>query len=148
MFVIERLLEPVGPQQLQGKDADLLRLTWEQRRWTRGRFRTLQGREVALALPTGTVLRGGQILWLAPEWYLAVEAVPERVLAVSPKDFREALRVAFEVGNRHFPLALEGQRLLVPDDSAMVQLLGRLGAAWEPCSAVFDPLGCAHRHEH
>jgi urease accessory protein len=148
MLMVEQMPDPAGPGELQGKDADQLRLTWEQRRWTRGRYRTLRGREIALALPTGTVLRGGQILWLAPEWYLTVEAVPESVLAIFPKDYQEALRVAFEVGNRHFPLAMDGQRLLVPNDSAMVQLLGRLGVHWEQSSAVFDPLGCAHRHEH
>jgi len=148
MLVVEQFPGQVEPADLQGKNADLLQLTWEQRRWTRGRFRTLRGRQIALALPTGTVLRNGQILWLAPEWYLTVEAVPESVLAILPKDYREALRVAFEVGNRHFPLAVDGQRLLVPNDSAMTQLLARLGAVWEPFSAVFDPLGCGHQHEH
>jgi urease accessory protein len=148
MLVVEQFPEPVTTAELQGKDADLLQLTWEQRRWTRGRYRTLRGRQIALALPTGTVLRSGQILWLAPEWYLTVEAMPENVVAILPRDYREAVRVAFEVGNRHFPLALDGQRLLVPNDSAMTQLLGRLGAAWEPCSAVFDPLGCGHEHGH
>ena len=33
------------------------------------------------------------------------------------------LRIAFEVGNHHFPLAIDGDELLVPDDTAMVQLL-------------------------
>ena len=64
-------------------------------------------------------------------WYLVVEGRPEPVLAVVPRDRDEAVRIAFEVGNRHFPLAVDGERLLVPDDTAMRQLLDRLGAAWK-----------------
>ena len=44
---------------LAGKERDTLRLTWEERRWTRKRVVTTAGRMVALALPTGSVLRDG-----------------------------------------------------------------------------------------
>ncbi len=62
-----------------------------------------------------------------------------RSLAVRPRDRHEALRVAFEVGNRHFSLAVDGDSLLVPDDTAMTQLLDRLGVAWERRAAVYSP---------
>ena len=48
------------------------------------------------------------------------------------------MRIAFDVGNRHFSLALDGDVLLVPDDTAMEQLLTRLGVRWERREAVFD----------
>ena len=70
------------------------------------------------------------------------------VLAVAPRSRAEGLRVAFEVGNRHFTLALDGERLLVPDDPAMEQLLGRLGVAFERTRTVFVPVGAGHRHDH
>jgi urease accessory protein UreE len=71
----------------------------------------------------------------------------EPVIAVRPRDYQAALRVAFEVGNHHFPLAIEGEKLLVPDDTAMLQLLNRLGEPWERIRAVFDPIAKGHRHE-
>jgi urease accessory protein len=89
----------------------------------------------------------GDVLHVADDWYLVVEPAHEPVLAIRPRTREEALRVAFEVGNRHFTLALDGERLLVPDDPAMTQLLGRLGVAFEPTRAVFAPLGHGHRHE-
>jgi len=49
------------------------------------------------------------------------------VLAVTPRSRDEALRIAYEVGNRHFTFALDGERLLLPDDTAMEHLLARLG---------------------
>jgi urease accessory protein len=138
----------VSPETLRGKERDTLRLSWEERRWTRRRVTTTGGREVALALPTGSVLRPGEIVAVEGDWYLTIEGCPEPVLTVAPRDSTEAIRIAFEVGNRHFPLAVDGERLLVPDDSAMVQLLSRLSVRWERGQLVFDPVGMSHQHTH
>ena len=147
MIVITEGCPRVDPAALSGKERDTLRLAWEERRWTRKRVTTTGGREVALALPTGSMLRPGDVIAVEADWYLAVEGRPEPVLVVTPRDRAEAIRIAFDVGNRHFPLALDGERLLVPDDAAMEQLLSRLGVRWARRQAVFDPLGGGHRHE-
>jgi len=147
MLVITESALPVEPAALAGLERDTLSLTWEERRWTRKRVRSTGGREVALALPTGSLLRPGDVLAREAGWYLVVEGRPEPVLAVFPRDRAEAIRIAFEVGNRHFSLALEGEGILVPDDTAMEQLLIRLGVPWKRQEAIYDPLGGApHSH--
>ena len=128
-------------------ERDALVLTAEERRWGRRRVTTRKGRELALALPTGSVLQPGEILHVARDFYVVIEAAREAVLVVTPRSHEEALRVAFEVGNRHFTLAIDGDRLLVPDDPAMEQLLARLDVPWRRDQAVFVPLGPGHRHE-
>ena len=148
MVVITEPHLHVEPPALLGKERDTLCLTWEERRWTRKRVVTSGGREVGLALPTGSLLRPGDIVAVEADWYLAIEGKPEPVLAVAAKDRAEAIRVAFDVGNRHFPLAISGEDLLVPDDTAMEQLLTRLGVAWKRRATVFSPLGGGHSHEH
>lgn len=145
--VITHLPPPVDAAALAGRERDALVLTAEERRWGRRRVRTAAGRELVLALPTGSVLPPGSVLFVADTWYVVVEAAAEPVIAVSPRSREEALRVAFEVGNRHFTLALDGERLLVPDDPAMSQLLDRLGVAWARERAPFVPLGAGHRHD-
>ena len=129
-------------------ERDALVLTAEERRWGRRRVTTRAGRTLALALPTGSVLTPGEILHVGPGWYVVIEAAPEPVLAVTPRSRDEAIRIAFEVGNRHFTLAIDGARLLVPDDPAMDQLLTRLGVAFERVQQVFVPVGAGHRHAH
>ncbi|HEX4995670.1 MAG TPA: urease accessory protein UreE [Methylomirabilota bacterium] len=147
MRVITTLPPRVEPAALAGLERDTLSLTWEERRWTRKRVRSTAGREVALALPTGSLLRPGDVLAREASWYLVVEGRPEPVLAILPRDRDEAIRIAFEVGNRHFSLALDGECILVPDDTAMEQLLIRMGVAWKREETVYDPLGdTAHRH--
>ena len=146
VVITERVGSATGDG-LFGREADALVLTAEERRWGRRRATTRGGREVVLALPTGTVLAAGEVLYVGEDWYLRVEAALEAVLAVTARSREEELRVAFEVGNRHFTVALEGGRLLVPDDPAMVHLLTRLGVTFERMRAVFAPLGRGHRHD-
>jgi urease accessory protein len=148
MVLITAPLLSVDLSSLGGRERDTLCLTWEERRWTRKRVVTASGREVALALPTGSVLRAGDVLAVERDWYLAVEARPEPVIAVFPRDPAEAIRVAFEVGNRHGSLALDGDAILVPDEGAMRQLVSRLGLRAERREAVYEPIGGGgHRHE-
>jgi urease accessory protein len=134
-------------EQLASLDRDRLVLSAEERRWGRRRVKTAKGRELALALPTGTALQPGQLLYVGTDYYVVIEAAEEPVLVVTPRSRDEAIRVAFEVGNRHFSVSIDGDRLLVPDDIAMEQLLGRLGVVWKRGRAVFVPIGLGHRHD-
>lgn len=131
---------------LRGKQCDELVLTWEERRWLRGRFTSRHGRRVAIALPTGTQLEPGRLLWVGEDWYLTLEAATEALIAIHVADRLQAILTAFEIGNLHFPLAVECEYLLVPEDTAMVQLLGRLGLEWERRLGPFQPAGKGQPH--
>ena len=148
LLIIDHLISPVSEEILRAKEHDKLVLTWEQRRWVRGRFTTHKGRKIGLALPTGTTLPPNAILWIEPDWYLRIEAATESVLEILPSGQKEAIKIAFEVGNRHFPLAVEGNTLQVPEDKAMIRLMGRLGAKWTRRQTVFNPIGNTEGHQH
>jgi urease accessory protein len=147
-LIIDRLSPSADRDDLREKQEDKLVLAWEQRRWMRGRFTTVQGRKIGIALPTGTTLAPGTVLHVGADWYLKIEGAVEPVLEIAPADCNEAVKIAFEVGNRHFPMALEGSKILVPDDKAMVRLMDRLGAPWERRQAIFDPIGNTQLHQH
>lgn len=145
--VITSLPSDVDEVRLAGSTRDTLVLTAEERRWGRRRVTTTAGRTLALALPTGSVLTPGTVLHVGPDWFVEVECAAEPCLAVTPASREQALRVAFEVGNRHFNLALDGDRLLIPDDPGMDIMLTRLGVPFERVRAVFQPIGRAQRHD-
>src|SRR2546422_634911 len=139
--VVTQIQGRVREDELAGYERDTLALTAAERQWGRRRVTTSAGRALALALPTGSVLRPGGILHVGPGWYVVIEAAPEPLLAVTPRSREEALRLAFEVGNRHFTLALDGDRLLVPDDPAMERFLTRAGIPFAREPAGFVPMG-------
>jgi urease accessory protein len=146
MLIVYEAAPSPAAEDLRGKREDTLALTWEQRRWVRGKFRTTSGREIALALPTGTPLQPGAIVLVEETWYVRVEPVAEDLLAVTPRDHAESIKLAFEIGNRHFPLALDGHTILVPDDPVMSQVFNRLGVHYERRTAVFSPIGNGLAH--
>jgi urease accessory protein UreE len=141
MLIVYEPVDALAGADLRGKEEDTLALAWEQRRWIRGKFTTTKGRQVALALPTGTPLVPGTVILIEEDWYLRAEAVPESLIAVTPRNHEEAIRLAFEIGNLHFPLALEDGALLVPDDAAMTHLFDRLKVPWTRRQSVFTPMG-------
>ena len=147
-LIIDRMGPQVRPDELREKEEDKLVLTWEQRRWMRGRYTTAKGRKIGVALPTGTALTPGAILYIASDWFLKIEASIELVLEVSPAGYESAMKIAFEVGNLHFPLALEDGKILVPDDKTMTRLMDRLGVRWERRQAMFNPIGNTQLHQH
>src|ERR1700692_2583261 len=106
-LIIDRLIPPVSVNDLQGKEEDKLVLAWEQRRWMPGRFTTAKERKIGIALPPGPTPAPDSILYVGPEWYLRIEAATEPVLEVLPSGYKEAIKIAFEVGNRHFPFAMQ-----------------------------------------
>jgi urease accessory protein UreE len=83
LLIIDRLISPVSEEILRAKEHDKLVLTWEQRRWVRGRFTTDKGRKIGLALPTGTTLAPDAILWVEQDWYLRIEAATESFLEIT-----------------------------------------------------------------
>ena len=147
LTIVTEVRAGISAEELVGRERDVVVMTAEERRWGRRRVVTVGGRELALALPTGMGLEAGGVLHVDVDWYVVVEAAEEDVLVVRPRSWEEGLRVAFEVGNRHFTLAVDGERVLVPDDSAMEQLLRRLEVPFERARAVFVPIGRGHRHD-
>ena len=147
-LIIDRVVSPPADDEFQSKEEDTLVLPWEQRRWARGRFTTTRGRKIGIALPTGSVLSPGAIVWTEPDWYLKIVGAPENVIEIFPSSPEQALRIAFEVGNLHYPLALADGKLIVPEEKAMIRLLSKLGARWEKTQSVFDPIANTQSHLH
>jgi urease accessory protein len=146
--IIDCLNSSASQEDLRAREEDKLVLNWEQRRWMRGRFTTERGRKIGIALPTGTTVVPGSILYVGADWFLKIEAAVESVLEIVPSNWAEAVKIAFEVGNRHFPLALQENKILVPDDKSMIRLLERLGVPWERRQTIFDPIANTQLHQH
>jgi urease accessory protein len=126
---------------------DSVALTWEQRHRSRQKLSTAQGREVALALPTGTRLHAGDLLPIVEGW-IEVELAPEEVLLIRPRSLQETAFVAYQIGNRHLPLEIGAQSLKTLYEPVLETYLGQQGIPVERERLPFTPVsaGSAHRH--
>ena len=101
---------------------------------------------VLLDLSEATVLRDGDALVLEDGNLVEVRAKPEPLLAVRGRDAHHLMRLAWHLGNRHVPAAIEADRLLIRPDPVIAGMLAGLGAGISAVEMPFDPEGGAYDH--
>jgi urease accessory protein len=116
-----------------------LRLPFEQRTKSRLRARLESGEEVALALPRGEVLRGGDLVAASDGRVIEVVAEPERLLHVECADPAALARAAYHLGNRHVAVQVGKGFLRIVEDRVLEEMLKGLGAGVTQVTAAFEP---------
>lgn len=122
-----------------------LALPFEQRQKSRQRVRLVSGEEVAMKLPRGEILRGGDLVNASDGRVIEIVAVPEKLLHIEAGDLA---RVAYHLGNRHVPVQIGDGFLRIAEDHVLEELASKLGAHVSHVEAPFEPEGGAyHQHE-
>lgn len=134
------------------KRAATLELDWDMRQKSRFAARDSTGRELAVVLARGSVLRGGDVLVAEDGSLIAVRAAPQSVLRVTAATPLGLLRAAYHLGNRHIPVEVTPDHLHLENDPVLHDMLLRLGARVALVDAPFEPeagaYGGGHRHGH
>ena len=132
------------------KPSARLALTFDRRTKTRQRATLEGGEEVAILLPRGEVLRGGDIVAASDGRLIEVIASPEAVLHITCDSPRQLATAAYHLGNRHVPVEVGDGYLRIAADHVLEEMLRGLGATIEPMSAAFEPEGGAYGggHQH
>jgi urease accessory protein len=145
MHIIDRIAKPTT------QDArpiiDRVALTWEQRQRSRQKLLTMQGHEIALALPTGTRLQAGELL-STPDGWIAVELAPEDILLIRPRNLQETAFAAYQIGNRHLPLEIGEQGLKTVYEPILETYLEQQGLPVERTQLPLTPVSTTSRHPH
>lgn len=106
------------------------------------------GTELGIAV-AGGVKRGNVLLETEEKAYV-VDIIPCRLIEIRVKRLEEAVRMGFELGNRHLPVKIEEGRILVPYDRPTFEYLQKFGSEVNEISDVFDGYTVckAHGKEH
>lgn len=138
------------------KRAATVSLDWDTRSKSRFDAHDSTGRHIAVFLPRGTVLRGGDVLVAEDGSLMRVEAAPQAVLQVracaehgTPTDL---LRAAYHLGNRHVQLEVQPDCLQFEPDAVLADMLRRMHLIVTETQAAFEPeagaYGEGHGHAH
>ncbi len=132
--------------------APALVLPFDARSKSRLRATLETGEEVALFLPRGTVLRGGDVLVADDGKFIRVEAAAETVLLVSAPTALALTRAAYHLGNRHTPVEVGDGYLKLEYDPVLRDMLLRLDVDVAEALMPFEPeagaYGGGHKHGH
>jgi urease accessory protein len=90
------------------------------------RLRAARG-EFGIRLAGDTRLRDGDVVYADPSHVIAVRVDTDDVLVARPRSIAQALAVAHALGNRHLPVQVDGDALVVRYDRLVEVLLEELG---------------------
>jgi urease accessory protein len=141
------------------KRAATVELDWDVRCKSRFDATDSAGRALAVILPRGSVVRGGDVLVAEDGSLIVVKAAPQPVMVVrhctehgSPFDL---LRAAYHLGNRHVQLELQSDRLLLEPDHVLAGMLKQMHLLvsdeqmpFEPEAGAYAAGGHGHAHGH
>lgn len=115
-------------------------LSWHDRHRSRQRLQTDRGTDLCLALPRGTVLRDGDLLYHDHHRQIWVRAQGEELLRIYPESPLRLAQIAHHLGNWHRSVQiLEDHSLLVQPDPPLRAWLQDQGLPVETCCRPFDP---------
>ncbi len=120
-----------------------------------------QGRALAIFLPRGQAVRGGDVLVAEDGSLIRVLAAPQKVLRITacaehgtPFDL---MRAAYHLGNRHVPIELQPDHLKIEPDHVLADMLRSMHMTVVESDLPFEPEGGAygghvtndgHSHHH
>jgi urease accessory protein len=128
----------------------VLTLPFELRQKSRLATTLADGEPVALMLPRGAVLRGGDCLRADDGRCARIVAADEDVMDAGCDNVSTLARVAYHLGNRHAPVEIGDGFLRFAADAVLATMAEGLGARVTARRAPFEPEVGAYggRHTH
>ena len=134
------------PQQVQANES--VELTFDQRERSRVRVVLASGEEIGIQLKVGSMLSHGDKLALQDGRIVEVLAANESLHEVRADNVTQLARIAYHVGNRHVPLQIEGDHLLMLPDHVLRAMVEGLGGVVAEVRRGFQPESGAYGHSH
>lgn len=131
-------------------------LQHDERHLRRKAIKLTNGTKILVDFPEPVVLASGDQLVLDNGTVVAVAAADEPLYEITAHDDVHLAQLAWHIGNRHLPAAIETGKILILRDHVIKAMLAGLGATVHEVLAPFSPMRGAyaghdsghHQHDH
>jgi urease accessory protein len=127
-------------------------LAHDERHLRRRKIGLMSGDRLLVDLPDPLALAQGDLLVLDDGRFVEVVASGQELYDIRARDPRHLAELAWHIGNRHLPAAIEVDRILIERDQVIRAMLERLGATVVEVVEPFEPARGAYsghgRHDH
>lgn len=108
----------------RAKEIDLLHLEWFEMSKRIMRKRSEKGKEIAIKfLKEGQYLNEGDIVFEDEKSIVVIAVLPCESLEVTPRNLLEMGKLCYEIGNKHLPLFIQDDKVLVAYEKPLERLL-------------------------
>ena len=129
-MLIQQKLGNINTIDINNRTIDWLQLQWYEAGKRILRRQTQSGNDIALKFPDKSpAFTQGDVLYEDDTFIIAVEILPCEVLVIKPANLFEMASVCYEIGNKHLPLFIDKEELLVPFEMPLFRLLSAQGYA-------------------
>ena len=136
----------------KSESSDHVLIDFDRRHRRRILLQTASGKDLLLDLPHAIRLRHGDAIQTTEGKLIRVEARPEPLAEIHAHSDADLVRIAWHLGNRHLPVQLRGDRILIRQDHVIEAMIDQLGGHIDHIEAPFDPEAGAyaggHQHAH
>lgn len=148
-MIIESVIGNIANTDISQRTVDLLPLEWFETTKRIQRKKSQSGREIAIRfLKEGQRLQQGDILLLDATHAVVVDIIPSDAIVVSPRSLLEMGSVCYEIGNKHLPLFIQNDQVLMPFEEPIYRWLLASGYATEKQHIRLTNLLNANVHPH
>ncbi len=149
MLAMNKLLaQGAGLSGVLIRRAATVELDWDVRQKSRFAATDSTGRALAIFLPRGQAVRGGDVLVGEDGTLVRVIAAPQAVLHITwcrqHGTAFDLMRAAYHLGNRHVPIELQPDHLKIEPDHVLADMLRAMHMTVTEAELPFEPEGGAY----
>ncbi|MFR9603072.1 MAG: urease accessory protein UreE [Rikenellaceae bacterium] len=126
-----KITEILGNQSqvdLSGLEIDEVQLEWYELSKRIQRKKTAAGRDIAMKYMAESVaMKEGDVLFRDTDYAIVVRVLATPTIVISPANMYEMATICYEIGNKHMPLFIEGEEILLPYEAPMFRWLQSAG---------------------
>lgn len=129
-MLIREIIGQQTDMALAGYEIDTLKLEWYELNKRVQRKVSEKGRDVALKFMAEAVaLKDGDVLFVdhSEKFAIVVATLETDVIVLSPSNMLEMATICYEIGNKHMPLFIENDEILLPYEAPMFKWLESAG---------------------
>lgn len=131
-MIIDHISGNIATSATGNRQVDLLQLEWYETTKRIQRKHTRQGMEIAIRfLKEGQRLQQGDILFQNEEKVVVVDILPSDAIVVTPRSLLEMGSVCYEIGNKHLPVFIQNDQVLIPFEEPIFRWLTASGYVTE-----------------
>ncbi|RDC62855.1 urease accessory protein UreE [Adhaeribacter pallidiroseus] len=127
-MIIKEIIGNTAFLSLANRTVDYLYLEWFETTKRIIRKETAAGQEVAIKLlQEGLRLQEGDVLWVNESAAIVVSIIACEAIVITPQSLLQMGTVCYEIGNKHLPLFIQDDEVLVPYEAPLFRLLAASG---------------------
>lgn len=131
-MIVNETIGTISEYPVNGRTIDYLDLEWFESTKRIQRKKTRLGEDIAIKfLREGQRLREGDVLFENAEKLIVVNILETEAIVMKPSSMLEMGTVCYEIGNKHIPLFIQDDHVLLPFEMPMYRWLEASGFAPE-----------------